>query len=182
MTVEIKVVPIGLTKAKADLLKASRAFTDLRKPFERTVIYMHSSWAVSFRSGQRGGKAWKKNTPATKLIKGSAKILQDTGSLRSSLTGVTTGSLVRRTNLSLEIGTTLKHAEIQDKGKVIPVTDAMRKYMAAKYGIILGSVVDIPARPFMFFQKKDQVAIQTIFNMWLNDEVADNPPLSGGLP
>lgn len=177
--VQLQVIPIGLNQAKADFAKAGRAFTDLRIPFERTIIYMHSSWGASFRQGGRGGKQWKKNTPATKLIKGSGRVLEDTGSLRSSLTGVTRGSLIHRRTTSLEIGTTLKHAEIQDKGKTIGVTEAMRRYMAAKYGIILGSTVEIPARPFMFFQKKDIAAIEKIFNEWLNVYVAGNP--LGGL-
>lgn len=166
-SVEIKIE--GLEKAQRELSLIPIMLSYLNTPFQRCRIYMFKSWGDSFMQGGRGGRKWTPNSSATAIIKSGTNPLMDTGLLRASLTSVFSRNYTNITKSSLELGTTMPYAVIQDKGFEITVTQKMRIYMAAKHGIILGDVVRIPARPFMFFTDQDIAEITKIFNMWIQE-------------
>ena len=151
--------------------KLEKGLSNFQKPFDRTIIYMQRSFADSFKEGGRE-QPWVPNAEATTIIKRGSNPLLNNGLLRMSLTGMATDSYIKESATKLEFGTTVPYAKIQNEGGEIPVTMAMRKYMVYQFGIVLGSVVKIPARKFMFFTKDDIVQITKIFQGWMDEEVA----------
>jgi len=168
VVVKSDVVLIGAKEARNYFNAMAKGLLNFRKPFDLIIIRMHKSWADSFKSGRRGNTKWAPNTEVTKIIKrGSNPLLGITGALRLSLTRVSSGSVLKKSKYKLELGTTIPYANIQNEGKEITVTDKMRRFIAGKYGIVLGDSIKIPARPFMFFTKKDIKQIERIFKLWI---------------
>ena len=143
-----------------------------KKPFDRTIIWMHRSFGDSFKAHKRGSTNWLPNSEATKIIKKGMNPLQNNNFLKLSLTGINSYTHLKEGNDSLEFGTIAPYASVQNKGITIPVTQKMRLFMAWKHGIILGDKVTIPARKFMFFTDEDVKTIEKIFVDWIKEEVA----------
>jgi phage gpG-like protein len=143
-----------------------------KKPFDRTIIWMHRSFGDSFKAHKRGTSTWLPNSEATKIIKKGNNPLQNNNFLKLSLTGINSYTHLKEGDTSLEFGTVAPYASVQNKGTVIPVTQKMRLFMAWKHGIILGDKVTIPARKFMFFTDEDIKTIEKIFVDWIKEEVA----------
>jgi len=155
--------------------KLAKSQTDLRKPFDETVIYLQGRFDKTFRKGGETGFRWQKNSPATILIKKSSKpLVGKTGRLRGSLTGPGRNSVIKVGKRRLRFGTSVKYAKVVDQGKVITVTPKMRVFMATNYGILFSgnkTKITIPKREFMFFIKKDVVKIKGIFNKYFGGTI-----------
>jgi len=170
ITVTIQATP---TQAINFFRRLEMGLSSFKKPFERCIIWMHKSWADSFKKKGREN-AWKENSEATVLIKRGNNPLQNNGYLRASLTGNTTYTYTEIGSDKLELGTTAPYAKLQDEGISIPVTEKMRMFMIAKYGIILSpskQFIEIPPRKFMFFTNEDLKVIADIWEKWIIEEM-----------
>lgn len=155
--------------------KFAKAQDDLRKPFQETTIYLQGRFDKTFKKGGETGHRWQRNSPATILIKKSSKPLIHNRRLQGSLTRPgARNSVVKTTKRNLRFGTSVRYGKVVNDGKEIRVTEKMRVYMAANYGIFFSSsttMIRIPAREFMFFIKKDVTQIKKIFEAYFGKTI-----------
>lgn len=156
----------GLDELKAKVRNAEDKFSDLRKPLEQCGIWMYKSIDKNFQAQGRPN-AWAPHAPLTVKLRGTgAKILQDSGKLRQSVTSKgASGSKYQLSKNQLVIGSNLKArgssrllGEIQQYG--LPA--GVHKVFGRKGG-------GIPARPFMMIQPEDEKMFEKIFKDYIEE-------------
>ena len=160
-------------KIVSDLKQVNRRLEKLKNMHDSTFLTgkiahdMKKEVALRFRNQEdKDGKAWaelSKNTilrrKRSKKKKGSAKILQDTGKLRNSIS-------VGNTRTKAIVGTNLIYATTHQFG-------AERRVMTAKSktGYTFFPVT-IPARPFMGLSKKQKTRYREWIRKWKRGELS----------
>lgn len=117
-----------------------------REPLKQSGIYMERAIGQRFRKAN-----WKRLSPATLKIhphRKGGKPLNDTGKLKMS---VTSRAVKRITNTKLEYGTNLVYAPLHN------------------FGGTGGWGRTIPQREFLYFDKKDEKAIERIFSDYIKE-------------
>lgn len=140
-------IHVDSDQVEAMLRELDNRMKDYKPVFRKAAIYMEGSIGKNFRAQGRPTK-WaplKPKTLAARRKKGSgAKILQDSGLLKASVTSNL--EIKRMTKLEYEFGTAKIYA-------------ATHQYGRGK----------IPARPFLLFQDSDEKAIRRIFEDHLKE-------------
>lgn len=150
----------GMDELDSTLRSAMRGLDDFKTPLKESGVYMYKSIDKNFSSQGRPVK-WKKHHWLTKKLRGNgAKIMQDSGRLRQSVTSRGQGSKYELSDNKLVLGSNLKArdssrllADIQQNGLPAGVNKVFGK--PGKNGI--------PARPFMMIQDEDTEMIDRIF-------------------
>lgn len=120
------------------MMDIGHAFRDFRPALKKAGVYMEGSIGNNFRAG--GRPKWVALSPATirQRRKRSNRPLQDTGTLKASVTSAM--DIRKMTATTYEFGTAKFYAPFHQFG-----------------------TSDIPARPFLLFQPQDEVVIRKIF-------------------
>ena len=129
------------------LKKAGRSLSNLSIPLKQSGMLMMKSIDTNFKAQGRPAK-WKALASSTIKArkKGSSTILQDTGTLKNSIT------LDVRGTKEVAIGTSLIYAPTHNFGRV-----------SSKGGGGKTSTTVIPQRKFLLFQNEDVKRIDKIF-------------------
>lgn len=162
--------------AEKYLAKVSKKIDDTRPMLTKGSMVMLTSLDKNFRSEGRP-KKWKGLAPLTKALrrnknKGQIKILQDTNQLRGSMSAkVTKKQAEIGTNLEkaplLNFGGTSKPSDVTIKRHKRTITQAFGKPIQPKR-ITVGPYKmhippkQVPARPFVLFQKQDVDDLQRL--------------------
>jgi phage gpG-like protein len=172
-------------KTQQALIRMSEGFKDLSIPLKRSGEYMVSSVNRNF-DAQGRPVPWKPLSSMTIAMRrkgggmGSPLILQDTGTLRRSITYELMGID------SVRVGTNLPYASKLQFGGV-NVIPAHREKVKSFYRIQKGKRVQvkefernvpsrtftIPARPFIIFNEEDKVVIQKIFSDYVREVIKE---------
>jgi phage gpG-like protein len=145
------------------LAGTQKKLTDLSVPLKQSGMIMMRSIDTNFRA--EGRPKWKPLAPSTirQRRKGSATILQDTGTLKNSF------SLEVRGNEEVAIGTSLIYAPTHNFGRVTS--------KATKKGF---STTVIPQRKFMLFQEEDIKRIDKVFLEFMGKQLTEKIVNIGG--
>lgn len=149
----------------AEVMKPGSEMTKLLK---RIVAYMQGSVDKNFRQEGRPDH-WKPLAPSTIRARrkgrgkhgSGARILQDTGRLKQSLSFATPGAdtVMEIKGTSAIFGTRVEYARTHQFGATIQGTHWSGKGFGQKRGT---HSILIPARPFLLFQQEDKRAITGI--------------------
>lgn len=171
------VIIIGDKAFAAKVLKIETGLINFKIPFKWTEIYLESRFARTFE--KEGEPKWKEHSAMTKFIRGgSAKVLQDTGRLKATMSGrrgkAGSHRRIGKKRMQYGVSNNYKVAHYMQKGAHPRITNKMRRYMAWKYGVMMPKKdrLDIPARPFMHFVPRDKPKIQKIFHVYLEGLIA----------
>lgn len=137
-------IEVNLNGLDRELREMVRGLDNFRTPLKQSSIYMEGAIGRRFRSN-----SWKSLSPATVKIhphRAGGKPLLDTGKLRAS---VTSRAVKRIQARKLEYGTNLIYAPIHN------------------FGGVGGWGKRIPKREFLYFDQKDEKAIQRIFEDYI---------------
>ena len=168
----------GLSELKADLQHALNKLKDVEKPLTLAGFHMMKSIDDNFRQEGRPDK-WEDLSPMTKKMRRGNPpyaILQDTGTLRSSISMAMKGDTVR-------VGTSAPYAQKLQFGgiNIMPAHDVFPKNRKALKFVINGRTVfashahiptirtEVPPRPVIVVQDEDLDVIGKIFEDWIAD-------------
>jgi len=160
-----KVTVKGVDKAQKLILNIERGLEDFREPLDDAGIYMHKSIGRNFENEGRPTK-WVKHSALTQKLRGSdARILQDSGQLRNSVTSKGSGSKYELSKTKLVIGSNVKA-----RGSNKLLGEIQQLGLPASKHFIFGKPIGkgIPPRPFLMFQNEDERIIQKIFEDYVN--------------
>lgn len=161
----------------------SKAIEEVDIPLKRAGIYMVGSIDRNFEAEGRP-KRWIRLSPMTIEMRrhgegrGTARILQDTGRLRASITYEIVGSD------GIKIGTNIPYAGKLHFGgvNVIPahterIKSHYRKVDGKRYKVrtfkrrVKKKEFDLPSRPFILFQDEDLDVIRDIFVGYVQESI-----------
>lgn len=190
-------------KVLAKLAQLERLGRDFREPMTQAGLYMMSETMKRFQAEMTPlGKEWERLEDSTKKQRRKGKktkygdrILQDTGTLRDSLSSQTHANAIFRVSQhSVEMGTNVPYAGIHQFGFSGTVKSTVRHRLnedgslarQKKYSNLaifarkthknvrekmVSKKLNIPARPFLGINEKNQKKINRIFNVWADKEL-----------
>ncbi len=160
------------TNFKNTLAKLAKKYSDFKKPLSKAGLYLMRETDKRFQNeidpDSVKWKALRPSTLANRRKRGkSAKILQDSGLLKMSITKKNyQGNIWRLNDVLIEIGTNLSYAGIHQFGG--NSIFKKRKKQKKTFGLIEGKSYRIPKRSFLGINQHDSEMIVKIFIDWSN--------------
>jgi len=185
---------IGQVDSRAVLAKLKQLEDmgrDFREPMNQAGLYMMRETEKNFRSQKSpDGSAWSPLADSTqakrrkwKKSQHSNRTLQDTGTLMNSLINQShSNAIFRVSQHSVELGTNVPYAGVHQFGgstgafTIKPKNKKALRWMGVNGHFVFARSVkhpgfQIPARPFLGINEKNQDAINRIFNIWADKEL-----------
>ena len=180
--IEIKITT-SADKTEKMFIKLNQKIDDIKEPLEKSGLLMIKSINDNFESQGRPS-GWQPLSPMTLALRkhGGSRILQDTGTLKRSITYNVVGKD------RVKIGTNLQYAsKLQFGGEnVMPAHIVVPTKKKALHFFIGGQEIfctranipemrtQVPPRPFIMFQEQDKEDIIRIFNEHLKKSMDDS--------
>jgi phage gpG-like protein len=145
-----------------------------RVPLQRSVRQvMIPSIRKNFES--EGRPKWQPLSELTIARKGNGRILQDTGKLMRTMGYQNIWTITKNFAVIQDLPSSVWYGKVHQSGASVGAkrSKAIKNVSTGRVvaNVSQGEGFNIPARPFVSFQKSDERAIESVFRHWLEERI-----------